>query len=264
MSPTRVWMQRGAVVAVWLTALLLWRSYQTSNDLGTIDAAQRFIDDVDAVWWGPLAFLLASLVRPLVLFPASVLTIAAGVLFGPVTGVALVVIGANASALLAYAVGRLLGPAHGGTDVDPDGDPEHASLVARWGRRMRERSFETVFVMRLLFLPYDLVNYASGALRIRWTSFLLATVLGTLPGTISFVLLGSSLERIDMGLDGINPWAVAAGVAMFLISLVIARITRRREDRTAAPDPGLETSTWPPSTPTGPTELRSSVPAPAD
>ena len=57
--------------------------------------------------------------------------------------------------------------------------------------------------MRLLFLPYDLVNYVCGALRITWSSFLLATALGSLPGTVSFVLLGASLERVDQGLDGI-------------------------------------------------------------
>ena len=256
-STTRIWLQRGAVVAIWVTAIVVWRSYQTSNDLGTVDAAQRFIDEIDAAWWGPLVYLVAYLARPLILFPASVLTIVAGVLFGPVVGVLLVIVGANASAMLAYGVGRLLARQDRATD-DPDAD-ERASLITRWGRRMRERSFETVFLMRLLFLPYDLVNYASGALRIPWTPFLLATALGTLPGTISFVLLGASLERVDMGLDGINPWAIVASVAIFIASLVIARLARTRNTPTRP-----ETTTWQPSIPTAPTEQPSSAPAPAD
>jgi uncharacterized membrane protein YdjX (TVP38/TMEM64 family) len=232
---TRVWTQRIAIVAIWITAIVAWRNYQTSNDLGTVETAQRFIDQLDSMWWGPLAYVAAYLARPLLLFPASVMTIAGGLLFGPVAGVLIVVVAANASAMLVYVIGRSLagrtvedGPMGGSNDA-------RVGLIARWGDRMRARSFETVFVMRLLFLPYDVVNVASGALRIRWTSFLAATVLGTIPGTISFVLLGASLERIDEGLGGINPWTVIASVAIFLLSLAIARVARTRTAADLAP-----------------------------
>lgn len=234
---SRVWIQRIGIAAAWAAAILAWRSYQTSNDLSTIETAQRLIDDLDSMWWGPLAYVAAYLARPILLFPASVMTIAGGLLFGPVAGVLIVVVAANASAMLVYMIGRAL--AGHGVSVEAGrmggSDDARTGLVARWGDRMRTRSFETVFVMRLLFLPYDLVNVVSGALRIRWTSFLAATVLGTIPGTISFVLLGASLERIDDGLGGINPWTVAASVAIFLLSLAIARVARVR-----AAEPVLE------------------------
>ncbi|MEL6894016.1 MAG: VTT domain-containing protein [Actinomycetota bacterium] len=236
---SRVWVQRGAIVAIWVGAIIAWQRYQSSTGSGTLETAQRFIDEVDAMWWGPVAFVVAYLARPLLLFPASLMTVVAGVLFGPVGGVLLVIIGANGSALIAYAVGRSLASPSVSSDDDGAmatsdvvGEDERAGLIARWGRRLRERSFESVFLMRLLFLPYDLVNYVSGALRIRWTSFLLATVLGTLPGTISFVLLGASLERVDMGFDGINAWAIVASVVIFVVSLGIARVLRARTPAT--------------------------------
>ncbi len=75
---------------------------------------------------------------------------------------------------------------------------------------MRDNSFETVLIMRLLFLPYDLVNYASGILRLRWLPFLLATALGSLPGTVSFVLLGASIDTVDDGLGGVDPAILVA------------------------------------------------------
>ena len=105
----RIWIQRGLVVVLWLTVFLLWRNYQTTNDLSTTEAGQRFIDAVDAAWWGVLAYIGVYLVRPLVLFPASVLTVMGGLLFGPWLGVAVVVVAANTSAMIAYGVGRLLG-----------------------------------------------------------------------------------------------------------------------------------------------------------
>ena len=232
-STTRTWLQRGVVASIWLVAFLIWRNYQTSNDLSTTEAGQRFIDAIESAWWGILAYVGVYLLRPIVLFPASILTIMGGVLFGSVVGTIVVILAANTSAMIAFGIGRLLGKPPGadddildGDDGDGDGDE---SFISKWSTKMRENSFETVFTMRLIFLPYDLVNYASGALRIKWTSFLLATVLGSIPGTISFVLLGSSLERIDMGLDGINPWAIAAGVAIFVVSIIISRILKKRQ-----------------------------------
>lgn len=50
-------------------------------------------------------------------------------------------------------------------------------------------SFETVLIMRFIFLPYDLVNYLAGILRIDLKAFILATLLGSIPGTIAFVPL---------------------------------------------------------------------------
>jgi uncharacterized membrane protein YdjX (TVP38/TMEM64 family) len=213
------------VATLWISALLVWRDYQTSNDLSTTETGQRFIDAVDSAWWGVAAYVGVYLIRPIVLFPASILTITGGVLFGPV-GIVVVVVAANSSALIAYGIGRLLGTTPG-SDTSERSDDE--SFVSRWSNRLRTNSFETVFVMRLLFLPYDLVNYVCGALRIRWTSFLLATALGSLPGTISFVLLGASLERIDRGLDGINPIAIVASVVIFVVSIATSRIIRKRQ-----------------------------------
>ena len=225
---SRVWLQRIALVTLWAAAFAGWRWYASSEGLSTIETAQRFVDAVDAVWWGPIVFGVAYLLRPLLLFPASIMTIAAGLLFGPVAGTAIVIAVANASAMLAYVIGR-------GLAADPKqaADDERAGLIARWGQRMRTNSFESVFLMRLLFLPYDLVNYASGALRIRWTSFLIATVLGTLPGTVSFVLLGASVERLDEGLGGINAVTIIASVAIFAASIVVARLVKQRN---AVPD----------------------------
>lgn len=236
-SRTVVRLQRGAVATVWIAAIAAWQVYQSSTDLSTTETAQRFIDTVGGAWWGVFAYVLVYLARPIVLFPASVLTIVGGILFGPILGVAVVVVAANASAMLAYGVGRLLGRAPG--DPDTTTAPVEASLARRWSNRMRDNSFETVLVMRLLFLPYDLVNYLSGVLRLRWLPFLLATALGSLPGTVSFVLLGASLDRVDEGLGGIDAATLVASVMIFAASLLIARVLRRRQPAaTLAPSEG--------------------------
>ena len=99
---------------------------------------------------------------------------------------------------------------------------------------MRENSFESVLIMRLLFLPYDLVNYVSGILRLHWLPFLMATALGSLPGTVSFVLLGASIDRVDDGIGGIDPITLVASLTIFVVSLASARWLRRRQQTTTA------------------------------
>ncbi len=226
--------QRGVTALVWIGAVVAWRVYQHRAGMGTTDTLQRFVDRVGSAWWGVLAYLGVYLARPLVLFPATLLTVAGGLIFGPAVGILVVVLGANASAMVAYAVGRLVTkrPA-----IDPSAGamatPVGASrLASRWAERMRTNSFESILVMRLLFLPYDLVNYSAGLLRIAWMPFLAATAIGSLPGTVSFVLLGASLERVDQGIDGLDPVALVISVVLVAGSIVASRWLRRRQ----APD----------------------------
>lgn len=229
----RVVAQRVLVVAVWVGVLVAWRWYQVSNDLAPLEAAQRFIDAVDMTWWAIAAYVGVYLVRPIVLFPASVLTVVGGVLFGPIGGVIVVMLAANASAMIAYFIGRSL------TRQAPDdaADRFKTTLVGGWLDRLRENSFESVLIMRLLFLPYDLVNYASGLLRVQPVAFLTATAIGSLPGTVSFVLIGASLERVDDGFGGIDTIALVIGIVIFVASLIAARLLRRRTPEAVEADP---------------------------
>ena len=224
--------RRIGVLGLWVILGVTWLIYQRSTGQGATDTLQSLIDTARGAWWAPLIFLAAYIVRPLVLFSATLLTVTAGILFGPVVGVILTVIGANMSAMVAYWIGRgLAGEADstGDDSARDDRGSQVRSLFGKWAERMRQNSFSTVLTMRLLFLPYDAVNYTAGALRIKPLPFLLASALGALPGTISFVLVGASLDRIDMGFGGLDPRAIVASVVIFVISLAVAKKLQRNE-----------------------------------
>jgi uncharacterized membrane protein YdjX (TVP38/TMEM64 family) len=212
--------QKWVVLAFWLLAFAAYQWYAWQHDLSPLDVVRRLLDFFGGGFYGPLVFILIYVLRPLLLFPATLLTVAAGFVFGPVLGVVLVIIGSNASALLAYAVGRFFGQGFLGED-------KAGGIVQRYTVRLRDHSFETVFIMRLLFLPYDLVNYLAGFLRIRWLPFIVATALGALPGTLAFTLFGASIEAFDGGIPALNPRVLAASVAIFLASLGLSHLVKR-------------------------------------
>lgn len=237
-SPTffaRHW-QKLIAATLWLTALIAYSLYAQANALTPLAAVQRLIDSLSGTAYGPLAYIIAYTLRPLIFFPSILLTLAGGFLFGPVWGVVYTVIGSNASTLVAYLVGRSFGL----------NTENSTGLIQRYTARLRQNSFETVLIMRFIFLPYDLVSYVCGFLRIDWRGFLLATALGTIPGTISFVSFGASIEgdlanftpRLDVQTLGV-------GVTMFVISLALSRYFRRREAKPVTETPAHESASTP-------------------
>lgn len=215
------------VVAVvfWAALFIGYYWYTEYNNLSATDVVQHFSRVIRSSTFGPMLFMGIYALRPLVLAPAWLLSAAGGFLFGPIWGLVYVLIGSNTSASLAYGVGRFFG-----TDVAGE-EAETVGLVRRYATRMRENSFEAVLIMRILFVPYDLVNYLAGFMHMRWVPFILATAIGSLPGTLSFVLFGASVDGniLEGGRPSMDPWVLAASVVIFVSSLLAARYVKRRE-----------------------------------
>lgn len=214
-----------------LLALLFWSVlvggyyiYANINNLTLADSLRLVVDFLTGSLLGPVFYMVIYALRPLIFFPATVLTLLGGFLFGPI-GILWTVVGSNASAMVAYGVGRYFG--QGVLDSE-----EETGVIQKYTQRMRQNSFETVLIMRLLFLPYDLVNYAAGFLKIRWQPFILATAIGSVPGTISFVLFGGSFGTLDELVAGdlqVDPLSLIFSIVLILVSIGLSRFIKRRE-----------------------------------
>lgn len=222
-----LWQKHGSklvALAFWLLLVGGYYLYTRQNGLTFSDSINAIVGALTNSFTGPILYIILYALRPLIFFPATVLTLLGGFLFGPL-GILYTVVGSNASAMVAYGVGRYFG-----ADV-LQGD-ESSGVVQRYAQRLRQNSFETVLIMRLLFLPYDLVNYLAGFLQISWRAFLLATAVGSIPGTISIVLLGASFGTVDELLAGnieLNPVALGASVGLIVVSLALSRLVKKRE-----------------------------------
>jgi uncharacterized membrane protein YdjX (TVP38/TMEM64 family) len=214
--------QKFVALFFWAALLIGYQWYAYVNNLSALEVVQNLLAFLTNSFWGPLVYIGLYAFRPLILFPSTVLTLAGGFVFGPFLGVLYTIIASNISSTIAFFVGRYFGE---GLLKDDGSD----GLIQRYARRMRENSFETVMIMRFIFLPYDAVSYLAGFLRILFWPFILATALGSIPGTIAFVGFGASIEHFDGGLPSINPVTLAGSVGIFIISIVLSRVFKKRE-----------------------------------
>jgi uncharacterized membrane protein YdjX (TVP38/TMEM64 family) len=169
---------------------------------------------------GPLLFMGAALLSPLLLLPAALLGGVAGICFGPALGIVYTLIGCNLSALLVYSLGRLSG--QGGDRV--------ARLCARYGARLHKQPLLSIVLLRLSFLPYDPINYLVGVLRVRPWPFVLANTLGSLPGVVAIVLTGNALSRFEHGQPALHSAVLLVVAVLVLLSVALALLLRRRAE----------------------------------
>jgi len=196
-----------------------------ANNWSPLGVVQQLLAFLKTGFWGPVLYVVLYTLRPLILFPSTLLTLAGGFVFGPVLGVVYTLVASNSSSTVAYLVGRYFGQG-----LFADNRP--GGLLRRYATRLRANSFETVLIMRFIFLPYDLVSYAAGFLNIRFFPFILATALGSIPGTLAFVGFGASIDTFDGALPQLNPVTLGFAVVTFLSSLALARLFKRREGMT--------------------------------
>ena len=208
----------------WLGLIAAYNWYASSRGLSALQVVQELLGFMQNGVWGALIFILLYSIRPLILFPATFLTLAGGFVFGPVLGVFYTIIASNISSTIAFYVGQYFGEG-----LLQEQDAESVGWIQRYTRRMRENSFETVMTMRFIFLPYDAVSYLAGFLRIKFVPFILATALGSIPGTIAFVGFGASVESFDGGLPSLNPVTLGVSLAIFIVSIALSRLFKKKE-----------------------------------
>ncbi|MGO4614240.1 TVP38/TMEM64 family protein [Nocardia sp. 2YAB30] len=139
---------------------------------------------------GPIFPLLFFAVHALVTvapIPRTVFTVSAGLLFGPLLGSTLAVGATTISAALAILLVRAL-------DRDQVASRLTHPAVRAIDDRLRRRGWLAVGSLRLIAaVPFSVINYCCGLSSIRFWPYLIATVLGVLPGTIGTVILGDAL-----------------------------------------------------------------------
>jgi uncharacterized membrane protein YdjX (TVP38/TMEM64 family) len=209
-----------APIGEWLVSLINW------------------IDANRAIAW-PVYFV-SYIVATVLMLPGSILTLAAGFIFGLPTGVALVSLSSVTGAVCAFLVGRYLAR---------DWVRDRITALPRFAALDRAAGEDGLVVVALVRLsplfPFNLTNYGLGLTSVRFRDYLLASWIGMLPGTVLYVYIGSltvdvtQLVNGDTSSIGAGPWLLGVGfIATVVLTVVITRrataILRRRLERSQA------------------------------
>jgi uncharacterized membrane protein YdjX (TVP38/TMEM64 family) len=194
--------QNAIALALLVLCLVLGWRFLSENSLHPAAVLQS-IHELGYVgkWLFAGMLVLAVVISPI---PGMPLTVAAGAVWDPLTAGVYASIGIFVGSLLAYFLGRTLG----------------RSLVqAVFGKTMHlSRHRGEAFIGWLLFfshllpvIPFDLMSYGAGMIRLSVPLYTMATLLGTIPGTLMLAYWGDRLvSHPEVGV------AIALGVGSVL------------------------------------------------
>ena len=181
---------------------------------------------------GPTGLLIYSAVyavAAVLLLPGSLLTAAAGAVFGLLPGFATILLGATAGAALAFLVSRHL--ARRRVESWIEAKPRFAAV----DKAVAKEGWKIVFLTRLSpIFPFNFQNYAYGLTKISFWHYTLASLIGMIPGSFLYVYIGylgrSSLEAAAGG-DKVETlemifWIVGLAITV-LVTVFITRIATK-------------------------------------
>jgi pyruvate/2-oxoglutarate dehydrogenase complex dihydrolipoamide dehydrogenase (E3) component/uncharacterized membrane protein YdjX (TVP38/TMEM64 family) len=203
-------------------------------DLGqylTLDGIKRVVGQWEAFYADNPAKVLAGFfvayvaVTAASLPGAAIMTLAAGALFGLVTGTILVSFASTLGATLAFLSSRYV---------------LRDSIEARFGERLkainagveRDGAFYLFSLRMIPAFPFFVVNLVMGLTRIRTLTYVWVSQLGMLLGTAVYVNAGTQLAQIEslsgIASPGVLGSFVLLGIAPWLAKLVIGAVQRRK------------------------------------
>jgi uncharacterized membrane protein YdjX (TVP38/TMEM64 family) len=154
-------------------------------------------------------FLVVALSLP----GATILTLAAGAIFGATSGTLVVNIGATLGATVAFIFARLV--------FREWVENKFRSKIKSINEGFSRNSISYILFLRLVPLfPFFIVNLVSGVTKIRLSVYFFGTMIGIMPGSFIYANAGSNLARIETISDITSPRVLGALMLLGVFSLI--------------------------------------------
>jgi uncharacterized membrane protein YdjX (TVP38/TMEM64 family) len=177
--------------------------------------------------WGPLVFIVGYAAAAVAFVPGSLLTLAAGAIFGVVQGAVYVFVAATLGGSAAFLVARYL--ARGAIEHRLAGNARFAAI----DRAVADQGRKIVFLLRLSpVFPFNLLNYALGLTKVRFADYFVASV-GMIPGTLLYVYYGKLAGDVAALAGGAHVEKGAGYYAVLVLGLVATVVVTTIVTRTA-------------------------------
>ena len=164
--------------------------------------------------WGYLVYVALFIIATLCLIPGSLLVIAGGVLFVPLTGSLLSFAAATVASSLSFLIARWLGRDLLQRYVG------HTAVFQAIERGIARSGSDFLILTRLVPLfPYNIQNYAYGLTAIPFWPFTVISAVTTLPGLVIYSVMASELAREGAPLAFALKLSLAGGLLFALVQM---------------------------------------------
>ncbi len=172
-------------------------------------------------------FLVYVAATALSLPGAAILTLAAGAVFGLVTGLIIVSFASTIGATLSFLISRFL--------FRDTVQNKFGSYLETINNGVEKEGAFYLFTLRLIpAVPFFAVNLLMGLTPIKTIVYALVSQLGMLPGTAVFVNAGNQLSKIDSIGDILSPQLIGAFVLLGVFPIIAKKLIDIYQKRTTA------------------------------
>ncbi len=228
-------------VLVGIVVVALGGLYAASRVLPVQEKLQQVMEWIDGLGlWGYFVFAALYILACVLMVPGTILSLGAGVVFGPLWGTVAVSVSSTAGACAAFLIGRTF--ARNWVAKKVEGNEKFHAIDEAVGRE----GFKVVLLTRLSpVFPFNLLNYAYGLTGVSFLRYFIASWIGMLPGTIMYVYIGSVLgsfaavgEKTERTTAEWVFYAVGLVVTV-AVAVVVARVAKKAINQTAVARPDV-------------------------
>lgn len=214
---------RWLLLTLLVTGILLGLLYR---DQFTAEALEQWVESAGVA--GPLLFMLFYTIGTIFFLPGSILTLAGGALFGPILGTLYNLTGATIGASLAFLLARYF--------ASDWVERKSGGHLKQLKEGVESEGWRFVAFVRLVPLfPFNILNYALGLTRIRFSHYLIATYLCMSPGAFAYTYLGYAGREAVGGGEGVIQKGLLALGLLALVAFLPRLIRRFRSTQSEQP-----------------------------
>jgi len=155
--------------------------------------------------WGVGASIGLMVLHSFVPFPAELVAITNGMIYGPIWGTVITWVGAMLGAFAAFGLARVLGQRF----VRQVLTEKNAQNVDDWVASHGPGAL--LFSRFIPVIAFNLINYAAGLTKISWWHFAWTTGVGILPLTMLMVVMGDQIETLPW-----QAWVLLLGAGLIV------------------------------------------------
>ncbi len=215
------WIFRIAIISAIIAALIFLPVSEW------LQSAIDYIEELGSI--GILLFILLYIIASVFFLPGSVLTLGAGAIYGVVWGSVWVSIASTLGASVAFLVGRYI------ARDKIAGKIAGNSSFSAIDEAVAHQGWKIVGLTRLSpVFPFNLLNYAFGLTKVKFSHYVFASWIGMMPGTIMYVYLGYAARAASEASEaGAAQTALKIGglIATIAVTVIITRTAKKALDK---------------------------------